>query len=216
MGFTKVLLFASIWCIIGTNSLERRAPAISVDEDGIFIGHDSQQSNLGDNVDLADPCPEASAISPCICKLDDFDRLILDCSNISSNEELAGVFLNDFGVYKFFELRIFDNENLTEFGENVFEGVSFESFNIVDTNISYVSEKAFTSSENTVDHIHMHEGFLNDSSFPFRELRNFTNITSLGIDRQSELTIVPLLVSNSLTFFACDRSSVSSIMEGKE
>ena len=84
------------------------------------------------------PCPGAADIAPCVCTVDG-SNLYMDCSAISSNEELNAVFLNDFPVPAFYEFRIDDNPFLTQLQFYCFGNVTFQRIILQYTNINYVS-----------------------------------------------------------------------------
>ena len=159
------------------------------------------------------PCPEAADIAPCICYIDGSNRLNMDCSNITSNEELNSVFLGDIPSTEFYRFKIYDNTFITQLQGSCFGNVTFERIEIVNTNINYVSPHALNKSASTLSCIHIHGGTLTHSAFPFNDLDKYTNIDELDLDYQ-DLAVIPLMSSNTLTILAFDFSSVSSFSQG--
>ena len=195
-------------------AIHQDLPARSSDEYNHSRRHDFLSLNVGGH-DKAFPCPNASAIAPCVCSTDLEGRLYLDCSRITSNQELEGVFLNFFPVKEFHEFKIVSNDFITELGDDVFQDVSFEHIYIQYTNINSVSQSALTSSETRLDWVLISYGNLTQDTFPLDSLWKYTNMTTLFLEHQAGITSVPLMTSDTLpeiSFYGC---SISTITPGE-
>ena len=159
------------------------------------------------------PCPNATAIQPCICTVDSSSRLNLDCSRVWDDDELNAVFLNHFPVLDFYSFEISVNPNVTQLQANCFGNVSFEMIMLSNTAINLISPYALTPSQSTLNYVHINYGFLTESTFPFDELDKYTNLDVLIVDLQ-QLTWVPPLSSNTLTILELYGNALTSIAPG--
>ena len=162
------------------------------------------------------PCPEMTAIAPCICTADTSNHLIMDCSNVTSNEELNNAFQGHFPVTDFYEFVIQNNDYFSQLQSGCFKNVTFERIFIYNTSINLVSQYALTTTGSRLTWVHIHGGFLTDSTFPFDYLSQYTNIGTLAVDYQTHLTWVPPLTSNIVNYFALNYCSITSISPGKQ
>ena len=160
------------------------------------------------------PCPEATDIDPCICTVDTEGFLYMDCSSVLSNEELNNVFTNEFPVNKFEEFRLTNNDYFTQLQVNCFGNVTFSRIWISNTNIDFVSSFALASSAERLNYIHIFGGFLTDQQFPFIYLDTYTNLTHLEVSGQVNLTLIPLLTSNTLTDLEMEFCAIANISQG--
>ena len=160
------------------------------------------------------PCPEAADIAPCVCTVDVNSSLNMDCSAITSNEDLNTVFLSDFPVPTFKDFMIGNNTYFTELQSNCFGNVTFQRIIILDTNINYVSPNALENSAGTLNYIYIRGGSLTDSTFPFNSIFQYTNLDSLYINTQAQLNWVPAMTSNILTNLGLYYSPIDSFAPG--
>ena len=173
-------------------------------------------SSFVDAPGAAPTCPEASSIAPCVCSVDAESRLYMDCSSITSNDELRNVYLNDFPNTEFYEFKLYDNNNITELGTYVFGNVTFERILIENTKIDSVSEYSLSMNRSRLRHMYINEGFLTENSFPFSSLDTFSNIHALLFYDQHHMTLVPPLTSSSLASICFSSCSIASIHPGKQ
>lgn len=160
------------------------------------------------------PCPEAADIVPCTCMVDVDRNLNMDCSAITSNEELNAVFLSDIPVPDFHEFKILDNDYFTQLQPNCFANVTFEKINIQHTNIDFVSPAALSTSASKLWYIDIDNGLLTESTFPFESIHQYTNLEYLYVDHQWDMVTVPALASSTLALLRFDGCSLASLSPG--
>ena len=161
------------------------------------------------------PCPEDPDISPCLCSVDEENHLYIDCSNVTSNEELRNVFTSHFPFTDFYQFSISDNTDVTALEHHVFGNVTFERIEIRGTNISLVSEYALQSSQDKLNYIVINDGKLTPDSFPFSSLDQYTQLDYLALNFQETMDWLPPLNSLNLTSFFCIGCSVTSLTSGE-
>lgn len=125
------------------------------------------------------PCPDAQDILPCVCYLIAEDVMSMDCSDVTSEYELAQVFQSHFPFTQFYSLNIINNQFLTALESGVFGEVTFEVFNIADTTVATVERGALSGSYKTATEMNFCSNVI--ESFPFDELPNFESLTHLDV-----------------------------------
>jgi len=156
------------------------------------------------------PCPEPEDIAPCLCTALTNGELVLDCSKVSSDEQLASVFQQHFPVTNFNSFLLLDNTHITNIG-NDFNEVTFQdvSLNYV-PNLLHVSNFLFESSKNTLQQIYIFNSKLSEETFPIWEIDRLTNLFALQI-HQSHFKALPQLNSKTLEIFEVTNANVSSL-----
>jgi len=156
------------------------------------------------------PCPDAEDISPCGCMAFTNGDLVLDCSKVTSDEQLAGVFQHYFPVTNFNSFLMLDNTYITNIG-NDFNEVSFQdlTLNYV-PNLLHVSNFLFESSKNTLGQIYIFNSKLSEETFPIWEIDRLSNLFALQI-HQSHFKALPQLNSKTLKVFEVTDANVSAL-----
>ncbi|XP_071541492.1 oplophorus-luciferin 2-monooxygenase non-catalytic subunit-like [Panulirus ornatus] len=143
--------------------------------------------------DLA--CPDAQDIFPCVCSLNSQNSMDMNCSEVTSEDELAAVFQANFPSTTFHRLTIFGNRQLRILKSDALGSATFEEFWITDGALELVEDNALIGSSATA--VHMVFNFNNIVLFPFSDLHFFTSLKSLDL-RHNFLAGFPVLVSPSL------------------
>ena len=127
-------------------------------------------------------CPDSTVIAPCVCyNITETDEPNLDCAGVSSLDQLAGVFRQDFPVKEFNLFRIYNNENI-QYLTDIFNGVSFRQINLYNVpNLTEISQYAFFDSVNSLEIIYIYNSLLDENTFPFSTLAEFQKLTSLTL-----------------------------------
>lgn len=147
------------------------------------------------------PCPEANAIYPCICTVEETETSIhlnLDCSDVISDLVLESVFQASFPFTAFWSLTIepeVAHPALTTLNQYVFGEVTFVHVNIDNTRINTVHEEAFSASHTTLTSFTLTNSRLNE--FPFETMAAFTHLRNLSLS-SNLFPSLPNLESNSL------------------
>ena len=161
------------------------------------------------------PCPEPTDIAPCVCSISGTSTLTLDCSDVESFDQLAAVFMQDFPFKTFYEFRIFDNNNL-QYLTDIFNGVTFRFMDFRNMmSLSKITTYAFFESTDTLENIYISGSALDENSFPFSTLDQFTKLESLAIDL-SNISHWPAFDSSSIRTVSFRANHVSTLPAGKE
>ncbi|XP_047495011.1 oplophorus-luciferin 2-monooxygenase non-catalytic subunit-like [Penaeus chinensis] len=147
------------------------------------------------------PCPSDVDVAPCVCSFDGAS-LDLDCSSVKDLDDLARVFQAEFPFPSFTSLAIADNPQLVgELPGGIFGPVTFQNITLVRTNLSAVSDTAFTSSASRLQVLDLGSNAL--TSFPFATLGNYFLLQHLDLKR-NKLGRISDLESSSLEFLKLD------------
>ena len=161
------------------------------------------------------PCPEPTDIAPCVCSIRGTSALILDCSDIESIDQLVAVFMKEFPS-KVFEEFLIDTNNNIQYLSDIFNGVTFRIIHLHNVNmLSYITMYAFFDSIDTLEMIYISGSALDENSFPFSTLGQFSKIVSLSID-SSNISHWPAFDSSSLLMVSFMVNQVSALPAGKE
>ena len=143
------------------------------------------------------PCPNSTAIAPCVCEISEASELILDCSGGESLDQLSEIFRQNFPVKQFDEFWIQDNDNI-HYLADIFNGLSFRFIFLNNmSNLTEISNFAFYDSRSTLENMYIDVSNLDESTFPFSNLGQYTELNSLTI-ATSNLTSWPLFSSSSI------------------
>lgn len=157
-------------------------------------------------------CPDEEALAPCTC-WESPEGLELDCSGVSSNDQLESIFQTTYFPTKSFgTLFIINNPNITRLG-NILNGVTLAKVEIQSTNLSFVSEYFLSDSFVTLNSLWISGSNLRTEAFPFLTLNYYTNLEYLIIGN-SELTYIPLLHSDSLKYAVFPLNKIETIEPG--
>ncbi|KAK3867762.1 hypothetical protein Pcinc_026807 [Petrolisthes cinctipes] len=143
------------------------------------------------------PCPPAEDIQPCVCTVIDsstFD-IEMDCSSVTTNDQLASIFSKDFPYNDFFSLVIENNNHLTTIRLGDLGQKTFQEIHISDGSLKTVEKNAFISSYGTLTYLYIVVTSLD--YFPFHELSLFTQLEQLHLEN-NQLMGSPELSSSTL------------------
>ncbi|XP_069157497.1 oplophorus-luciferin 2-monooxygenase non-catalytic subunit-like [Procambarus clarkii] len=148
-------------------------------------------------------CPEAGVIMPCLCTVISDVIMEMDCSEVDNEEELAGVFNQNFSEFNFFSLIIKNNPHLKVLREGVLGNSAFKHIRIYDGVLEEVQVGALTASASTVTHLDFFKNNL--TVFPFNDIPSFTQLQYLDLQYNnlqqlpeiSSLTMETLYLSNN-------------------
>lgn len=160
------------------------------------------------------PCPEPIDIAPCVCTSTINEDLALDCSLVESAEQLAEVFMQDFPVKEYFQLEIVRNDKI-EVLSDIFNGVSFRNiyfFNV--TNLREITSDAFADSINYLEEIYIFSSALDENTFPFNSLEEFSYLVFLTIG-DSQIKVLPAFNSSSIESINFSDGNVAELPAGK-
>ncbi|CAG0885901.1 unnamed protein product [Darwinula stevensoni] len=143
-------------------------------------------------------CPNPSEIEPCVCEINSdfgYDILLLDCSAVTSTEELQVAFQADFPTPVVDELLV-RNATLDFLPAGVFGSKELKKAIISESRLRSVDGNAFAGSEGSLTWLDLSENQLQE--FPFEEiLSGLTQLSHLTLWRNS-LSSIPSLSSQSL------------------
>ena len=211
MNRIVTLLICLNWGIYAV-ALQRKSPAEDFEA---RQGNINRPSSVITKSLRAFPCPNATDILPCECGVNTASQMIIDCSNVTSNEELNSVFLKHFPVTEFFLFSLFNNDNVTQLQANCFQDISFERIEIYNTPLNLVSQYALDSSANTLSYLFIRIGQLSDSTFPWHDLARYTKLDFVNIDYHDPLTWLPPLTSDAITTLRLSDSSIAALAPGR-
>nr|XP_045608676.1 oplophorus-luciferin 2-monooxygenase non-catalytic subunit-like [Procambarus clarkii] len=146
------------------------------------------------------PCPDDAAISPCTCSITEDYDMKLDCSLVTSNEELARVFSSVFPYTQFLELRIVQdpsdpNYDINAIETGLFTGFSFERIIIQGTKLKVIEDHTFTDSQDLLNYLNLANNDL--YSFPFEVITLYPKLATLILD-DNAFTQLPSILSSSI------------------
>lgn len=145
------------------------------------------------------PCPDELAISPCFCYTvnGDLSAIVMDCSEVETEEQLQNAFLADFPTREYQHFYMHHNWNITRLS-NVFQGTTFRIVYLNQVAVEVITDDCFIASADTLLSLVIDGSMLNTSSFPFNTIGNYSKLTLLDVT-SSKLDSFPDLSSESLT-----------------
>ena len=154
------------------------------------------------------PCPLAEDISPCVCSFEN-DKLSLDCTEVSSEEELEDVFSQDFPVTEFHTFSM-DHSEIRYLNMST-NNLSFELFAFYPGPFQFevISDTFLNGSAETMTDFGILSSPIKDGGFPFSKLEEYTQLRQLFLE-DVDLTYLPEIRSNSLRDL---RVAISEITE---
>ena len=160
------------------------------------------------------PCPIPEDIHPCVCWTH-ITRLNLDCTDVTSEQELANVFLQDFPEKEFYQFRINHTETVVYMNFNT-NGVSFEKIYLSPgpVTIRGVSDYFLLNSHKTLTIFETENSQLTEAGFPLDELNNFEILDRLII-YNSNVAQLPNLLSQNLSYLDITFSDLTHLYPGK-
>ncbi|CAL4122259.1 unnamed protein product, partial [Meganyctiphanes norvegica] len=142
-------------------------------------------------------CPDAEDIAPCVCTYVSEDNAMdLDCSAVESEDQLKQIFKSYFPFKNFVLFIMHGNNSITVLEAGVFNGISFESIIIYNTNLEVIELQALDSCYETAWEIDVSNNMI--TSFPFDELSQFSKLSHFRIKKNS-LSMIPADAFNGLT-----------------
>ncbi|KAK3867760.1 hypothetical protein Pcinc_026805 [Petrolisthes cinctipes] len=156
------------------------------------------------------PCPPAEDIQPCVCTVLDsstFD-IEMDCSSVTTNDQLASIFSKDFPFKDILSLVIDNNNDLTTIRPGDFGQNTFQEIHISGGRLKTVEYNAFSSSYGTLTDLYITS--TNLDSFPFAEIMWFTQLKYLHLENNL-LDGFPTLTSSSLQYLYLNGNPINGI-----
>lgn len=143
-------------------------------------GHSVVDSELATD-DPYWPCPNPVEISPCVCTADADFQLDMDCSAVTSDEELTQSFQAEmsFDLYRTLTISPTDTSFLNTFTAETFGNRYFENVKITNTKLQVIDDGTFALSE---DHlISMDLSYNQIRNYPFESLEEYGFLESLNL-----------------------------------
>ena len=166
------------------------------------------------------PCPEAADISPCICVASAARTTVevnleLDCSAVTSEQELADVFKQSFPVTEFNKFSINWNWNITKL-EDIFNNVTFQEI-YLDTlpNLVVITDYFLENIKHVVKRIEIRGTKLTEETFPILLLERYTELTYLYLDN-NKFRKIPQIESQYLTSVGFPHNPVDHLLAGEK
>ncbi|XP_071520414.1 oplophorus-luciferin 2-monooxygenase non-catalytic subunit-like [Panulirus ornatus] len=144
---------------------------------------------------LGEACPSDASIHPCTCVVDDQLNVDVDCSAVTSEDELREIFQNNFPSTNCRRLTINENQNLRTLREGDLGTATFQEIWITEGVLMTVQPNALSGSFATAKYLVFNYNSLH--VFPFSQLSSFTNLLSLDL-RHNKLKGFPRLNSTTL------------------
>lgn len=159
------------------------------------------------------PCPDPTAIAPCICSFTDTSELLMDCSAVESGDQLAAVFKQNFSLKEFKEFKIENNNNIKHLSD-IFNGVSFRFFVLSNVpNLVRITNDAFIDSREKLENITILSSALDENTFPFNTLDEYKRLTSLTIYGHN-MKFLPAINSSSINYMHLAYGHISALPHG--
>ncbi|XP_045616942.1 oplophorus-luciferin 2-monooxygenase non-catalytic subunit [Procambarus clarkii] len=140
-------------------------------------------------------CPNPDQIFPCTCSESTFPNLIMDCSDVTSEEELAAVFSANFPKLNFHEFIMRNNTHVRVLREGALGNTTYQEFSITNGVLEEIEDHALSGSFSTAHKFDF--SFNKISTFPFQDLSQFPKLLQLYLNTNN-LTEFPQMVSPSL------------------
>ncbi|MPD03563.1 Oplophorus-luciferin 2-monooxygenase non-catalytic subunit [Portunus trituberculatus] len=140
-------------------------------------------------------CPLPAEIHPCLCFDDDPLGLVMDCSGVQDEIELARSFTANFPTPDFYELKIIHdpmNQRLHSLEKSTFGEATFQRVNITGTQIIAIDGYAFDKSKSTLTMLALDGNRI--AQFPFGSLQRYTRLMALHL-AHNNLSLIPQLAS---------------------
>lgn len=162
-------------------------------------------------------CPEPQIISPCRC----YDYGIgyglgMDCSDVSSDEELQEVFQSAFPNNTFYELVIRGVVGkpvpIGVLNKNTFGECSFETISIQHTTLHTIQLETFYKSYDTLESYSITNSFV--YFLDFEELQQFKKLKSLDL-ANNNMPALPAIKSSTLKSLTYSGNNVDQLNEEK-
>ncbi|KAK3867757.1 hypothetical protein Pcinc_026802 [Petrolisthes cinctipes] len=156
------------------------------------------------------PCPAADDITPCLCTVLTNGRMEMDCSYVTSNDQLASIFNDAVISMKNFEYFIMDGNNYLNSirAGDLGVDITFEKIIITSGTLDTVESEAFMYSYDTLMHLEIRYTYL--YSFPFSEIARFNQLAVLDLDN-NQLFGFPVLGSVTLKYLDLHHNPLGGI-----
>ncbi|XP_071532322.1 oplophorus-luciferin 2-monooxygenase non-catalytic subunit-like [Panulirus ornatus] len=146
------------------------------------------------------PCPTAADILPCVCSVDAYFNMKIDCSTAETCEQLLSAFDTEFPFTHFQELKIDPDPSdwhgsLTTLDPNTFGVLTFERVIIRSTQLTSLHPQTFANSLATLKYLNLANNKIND--FPFETVPLYSALHTLTLE-ENYLANLPPFESASL------------------
>ncbi|XP_071537757.1 oplophorus-luciferin 2-monooxygenase non-catalytic subunit-like [Panulirus ornatus] len=140
-------------------------------------------------------CPSPEAIWPCRCSVDSRNNMDMDCSAVSSEEQLAAVFRTYFPNPNFRKFILYKNDRVKTLQAGALGNTTYQQIWITEGALETIEEGALFGSFHTAFYLVLN--FNRISDFPFSDLPSFSGLVSLDL-RHNHLVGFPKLASSTL------------------
>jgi len=191
--FTTLVVFLSGVCLAASSVIKLEEPST---QEAIIDGVSKFINFTGSHY----PCPEPADIQPCTCSYDHRGKLVLDCSHVQSNGQLAQSLAAYFPYSEFSELKIGLNYHVTDL-EDITRGQRYYSVYLDTPNLKHVAPNFLYQSFSTIEQITINNGELFEAEFPFSNLQYMSMLKVLSLRNNYLLHHLPSLKAPKLADF---------------
>ena len=157
-------------------------------------------------------CPDAADIAPCQCSGNADFNIIIDCSQVTHEDDLIRAFQADFPYTQMYVLKIENNQQLREITSNFLGLTTFQKIFFLNCELSLVASAFFDNLKNSLTDLHIDSCKLTDSGFDLTVLNELNNIETVEL-HDNELESIPVLSSSTLRTLDLANNSISSIAD---
>nr|XP_053653787.1 oplophorus-luciferin 2-monooxygenase non-catalytic subunit-like isoform X1 [Cherax quadricarinatus] len=154
------------------------------------------------------PCPPDADILPCVCTVQSSVDMYMDCSAVTSSEELRTIFSINFPFVNFIRLDIIGNTALTELRAGDLGPTTYKEIYITGGVLEIIDENALSGSYSTLTTLDLQSNEL--TSFQFDEISSFEALHTLRVD-DNDFKIFPDISSTSLLFLSFGSNPLGAI-----
>ncbi|KAG7159221.1 Oplophorus-luciferin 2-monooxygenase non-catalytic subunit-like 8, partial [Homarus americanus] len=152
-----------------------------------------REREYNDYTTLNRPCPDEDVIAPCRCIVihgDDYS-MVIDCSDVESEDQLAKIMSSSFPFNTFNTFHISKNNNLKVLRRGSLGNATFQRFFITYSSLEVIETEALAGSYKTVTEMTFEHNEIEE--FPWGELSSFTNLKILSLYDNVILSFPPLI-----------------------
>ncbi|CAL4124439.1 unnamed protein product [Meganyctiphanes norvegica] len=141
-------------------------------------------------------CPTSEDIAPCTCSVSEDNAVTMDCSDVTSEDQLREIFTSNFPVSQLYMFTTFHSP-LIVLESGVFGEVNFNHIKMNYGNLTEVELGALDGMYDTLEELRFSDNHI--LNFPFETIESFTKLKHLAIDNNNEyMTNFPVIKSDSL------------------
>merc|ERR1711915_130214 len=191
-----LFLFASACCVTGRVSTQNNG---HVDKDEVsrleVVEHNIASDNSG--------CPNPVDIAPCTC-----DAFHLNCNDkFMSNERLAEIFKVEFPFKAFDKFSLYSN--VTNIGNILNNGLTFKKM-WINAPLITLDANFLINTRETLEQLFMKNLQFDHTDSLWGYISALKNLKTLSVEFTTGLTVLPTVVSDSITDFVLDLNQLGS------